>query len=89
MVFQDLTFDFHNNGIYLTKLPPSAKTGSTSASSTSTVVKIKSKADADADADGGEGTAVFVHPHDRNGKLLSKRFTTKRVRTYDTQDTGR
>lgn len=26
----------------------------------------------------------FLHPHDRNGKLLSKRFTTHRVRSKRT-----
>lgn len=87
---QDLTFDFHNNGIYLTKLPPSDKTdhrekkdktekSKKNASGARAVKEAGAGAGAGAGVDGtGEG-AEFVHPHDRNGKLLSKRFTTRRV----------
>ena len=84
---QDLTFDFHNNGIYLTKLPASEK-GQKSKTSEKRRNTEKSKKNASgalattgagAGVDDGDG-AEFVHPHDRNGKLLSKRFTTRRVR---------
>lgn len=66
-----MTFDFHNNGIYLTKLPASAKGGPAATSA-----KPNNSAEED-----GAAAALFINPHDRNGKLLSKRFTTKRVRS--------
>lgn len=79
---QDLTFDFHNNGIYLTKRPASAKTPK---SASKTGVGNAEDGALGVEADGGEvggesATTVFINPHDRNGKVLSKRFTTRRVR---------
>lgn len=106
---QDLTFDFHNNGIYLTKPPISAPKRSTAKSAATSTTNgkpttadeheversdkdddgDKDKVKAEASARGADekidhedvlSAPKFINPHDRNGKLLSKRFTTKRVR---------
>lgn len=35
--------------------------------------------DEEEDEEEGRTKTVFLNPHDRNGKLLSKRFTTRKV----------
>ncbi|CBJ26088.1 MutS protein homolog 1A [Ectocarpus siliculosus] len=91
---QDLTFDIHNNAIFLTKLPANSNNaatrtsgGGSSSSSRSKRPKGKEAADGNGDGDASPDTKKekkkpkFLNPHDRNGKLLPKRFTTERVST--------
>ncbi|CAN0561527.1 unnamed protein product, partial [Ectocarpus sp. 12 AP-2014] len=91
---QDLTFDIHNNAIFLTKLPANSNNAATRTSgSSSSSKRPKGKAAADGNGNGdsdGDASPVtkkerkkpkFLNPHDRNGKLMPKRFTTERVST--------
>lgn len=98
---QDLTFDYHNNGIYLTKLPASSSSsGSASKVSkrgkgTPTPTEAGAGGGAEEQEQGGDDAdssarskPSFVHPHDRFGKVLPKRFTTNRVRALRRETDG-
>ncbi|CEL93038.1 unnamed protein product [Vitrella brassicaformis CCMP3155] len=68
----DLTFDIFNNAIYLKKKPPSNAPDPFTSATARKGAKLDAKQQQ-------EPPVEFVHPIDRNNRILSNRWTTERV----------